>query len=116
MKVMFFRKPGYYFRRDPDMGWHMAFWRWRIAFQVIQSKGSAAGWTDDNKRQGRDGEVPMPEVRWELVYLFGGSGLFVACAIAGIVAWGVPFIAGLGLMAAGLGGLIVWAFEKAAPW
>lgn len=35
MKLMRFNKPAFYVRRDPDMGWHMAFWKWRIAFQVV---------------------------------------------------------------------------------
>jgi len=35
MKVMRFNDARFYLRRDPDMGWHMALWKWRIAFQVI---------------------------------------------------------------------------------
>lgn len=36
MKIMRFNKPSLYLRRDPDMGWHLALWKWRIAFQVAR--------------------------------------------------------------------------------
>jgi len=42
MRVMFFQMPRYYFRRDPDMGWHMALWRWRVAFQTSAQRSAVA--------------------------------------------------------------------------
>lgn len=35
MILMHFQKPAFYLRRDRDSGWNLAFWKWRIAFQMV---------------------------------------------------------------------------------
>jgi hypothetical protein len=46
MKLMKFNKPALYLRRDPDAGWTLAVWKWRIAFQVVGQQRPAARRTD----------------------------------------------------------------------
>jgi hypothetical protein len=36
MKFARFKLSQFYLRRDPDAGWTLAVWKWRIAFQVVQ--------------------------------------------------------------------------------
>jgi hypothetical protein len=35
-----FEKPGFHLRKDPDAGWTLALWKWRVVFNV--RRGSRA--------------------------------------------------------------------------
>jgi hypothetical protein len=34
MKLMTFKRPRLYFRKDPDAGWTLALWKFRIFFNI----------------------------------------------------------------------------------
>lgn len=49
-------------------------------------------WTDDNKRQGRDGDVEQDLDTFDRVWL--NAGLAIAlCLFLGLVGWGLPAVA-----------------------
>lgn len=35
MKVTRYQMPALYLRKDPDSGWTLAIWKWRVFFSVI---------------------------------------------------------------------------------
>lgn len=35
MIALKFNSPRYYVRQDPDAGWTMAFWKWRVFFNIV---------------------------------------------------------------------------------
>lgn len=34
MIVMKFQKPRFYLHKDPDAGWTLALWKWRVFFSI----------------------------------------------------------------------------------
>lgn len=55
-------------------------------------------------------------MNWGFICVLLCAWAFIALVIAGVVAWGVPFIAGLALMALGLVAFGCWALGESAPW
>lgn len=38
MKIDKFNQSRFYLRRDPDAGWTLAVWKWRVFFQVVVNR------------------------------------------------------------------------------
>ena len=38
MIVMRFQKARLYLRKDPDSGWSLALWKWRLFFNVVRKR------------------------------------------------------------------------------
>jgi hypothetical protein len=75
MKLMKFNKPALYLRRDPDAGWTLAVWKWRIAFQVVGQQRPAARRTDaeiDELRRLYNSDAERHAMRVLLLYLSRG--------------------------------------------
>ncbi len=34
MQIRTFKKPRFYLRNDPDVGWTLALWKWRVFFYM----------------------------------------------------------------------------------
>jgi len=66
--------------------------------------------------QGRSEDVQAPEWNWGFIGVLLFPWLLIGLVVAGIIAWGLPFIAGLGLMFVGLVALVCWSLGESAPW
>lgn len=40
MVLMKFQRPAFYVRKDPDAGWTLAVWKWRLFFDVHRRRGA----------------------------------------------------------------------------
>ncbi len=68
MKLMTFGRPAAYLRNDPDAGWTLALWKWRLFFNVTTGPTSAEGGSLVSQLRGRAkflrklGQVKTPDL------------------------------------------------------
>ena len=53
MKMMVFGRPAMYLRNDPDAGWTLALWKWRLLFNVTAGPTSEGGGSLVSQLRGR---------------------------------------------------------------
>lgn len=53
MKLMTFGRPALYLRNDPDSGWSLALWKWRLFFNVVTGPTSQEGGSLVSQLRGR---------------------------------------------------------------